>query len=222
MPTMLVLGATSGIAQATARLFADSGWTLQLAGRDSQRLREVADACGGAPVFPFDALDPASRSALWGLLPSCPDAVLCAVGLLGDQDCACRSPKEALRVMECNFTGLVPVLLQAAEAFEARGAGLIIGLSSVAGDRGRASNYAYGSAKAGFPAFLSGLRYVATGMIAGRRLPSCIVASPERVARDIFRAVHSGRDVLYTPGWWRPLLALYRALPECVAKRLKL
>ena len=238
MPTMLVLGATSGLAQAAARLFADSGWTLQLAGRDSQRLREVADACGGVPVFPFDALDPASRSALWGLLPSCPDAVLCAVGLLGDQDCACRSPKEALRVMECNFTGLVPVLLQAAEAFEARGAGLIIGLSSVAGDRGRASNYAYGSAKAGFTAFLSGLRarlwgsgvhvltvkpgYVATGMIAGRRLPSCIVASPERVARDIFRAVHSGRDVLYTPGWWRPLLALYRALPECVAKRLKL
>ena len=116
--------------------------------------------------------------------------------------------------------------------------GLLIGLSSVAGDRGRASNYAYGSAKAGFSAFLSGLRarlwnsgvrvltvkpgYVATGMIAGRLLPSCIVASPELVARDILRAVRTGRDVLYTPGWWRPLLALYRALPECVAKRLKL
>ena len=153
MPTILVLGATSGIARATARAFAGSGWTLQLAGRDIQRLQEVADDCGGASVFPFDALDPASRSALWGLLPSCPDAVLCAVGLLGDQDCACRDPKAALRVMECNFTGLVPVLLQAAEAFEARGSGLIIGLSSVAGDRGRASNYAYGSAKAGFTAF---------------------------------------------------------------------
>ena len=238
MPTMLVLGATSGIARATARAFAGSGWTLQLAGRDIQRLQEVADDCGGASIFPFDALDPASRSALWGLLPSCPDAVLCAVGLLGDQDCACRDPKAALQVIECNFTGLVPVLLQAAEAFEARGSGLLIGLSSVAGDRGRASNYAYGSAKAGFSAFLSGLRarlwnsgvrvltvkpgYVATGMVAGRHLPSCIVASPELVARDILRAVRTGRDVLYTPGWWRPLLALYRALPECVAKRLKL
>lgn len=136
MPTILVLGATSGIARATARAFAGSGWTLQLAGRDIQRLQEVADDCGGASVFPFDALDPASRSALWGLLPSCPDAVLCAVGLLGDQDCACRDPKAALRVMECNFTGLVPVLLQAAEAFEARGSGLIIGLSSVAGIAG--------------------------------------------------------------------------------------
>ena len=116
--------------------------------------------------------------------------------------------------------------------------GLLIGLSSVAGDRGRASNYAYGSAKAGFSAFLSGLRarlwnsgvrvltvkpgYGATGMIAGRHLPSCIVASPELVARDILRAVRTGRDVLYTPGGWWPLLALYRALPECVAKRLKL
>ena len=122
--------------------------------------------------------------------------------------------------MECNFTGLVPVLLQAAEAFEARGSGLIIGLSSVAGDRGRASNYAYGSAKAGFTAFLSGLRarlwnsgvrvltvepgYVATGMIAGRCLPSCIVASPERVARDILRAVHTGRDVLILPAGGGP------------------
>ena len=133
MPTILVLGATSGIARATARAFAGSGWTLQLAGRDIQRLQEGADDCGGASVFPFDALDPSSRSALWGLLPSCPDAVLCAVGLLGDQDCACRDPKAALRVMECNFTGLVPVLLQAAEAFEARGSGPIIGLSSVAG-----------------------------------------------------------------------------------------
>ena len=133
MPTMLVLGATSGIARATARAFAGSGWTLQLAGRDIQRLQEVADDCGGASIFPFDALDPASRSALWGLLPSCPDAVLCAVGLLGDQDCACRDPKAALQVIECNFTGLVPVLLQAAEAFETRGSGLLIGLSSVAG-----------------------------------------------------------------------------------------
>lgn len=106
MPTILVLGATSGHSPATARAFAGSGWTLQLAGRDIQRLQEVADDCGGASIFPFDALDPASRSALWGLLPSCPDAVLCAVGLLGDQDCACRDPKAALQVIECNFTGL--------------------------------------------------------------------------------------------------------------------
>lgn len=117
MPTMLVLGATSGIARATARAFAGSGWTLQLAGRDIQRLQEVADDCGGASIFPFDALDPASRSALWGLLPSCPDAVLCAVGLLGDQDCACRDPKAALQVIECNFTGLVPVLLHGGGGF---------------------------------------------------------------------------------------------------------
>ncbi len=189
-------------------------------------------------MFPFDALDPVSRSSLWSLLPETPDAVLCAVGLLGDQRRAGREPEAALRVLESNFYGLVPVLLQAAEAFEARGSGLLIGIGSVAGDRGRASNYAYGAAKAGFAAFLSGLRarlcragvrvltvkpgFVATEMIAGRRLPRCLVASPEDVARDVLYAVRTGKDVMYSPGWWRPLLALYRALPECLAKRLPL
>ena len=236
MPTLLVLGGTSGVGRAVARAFARGGWTVQLAGRDVVRLREVAETCGGAAVFPFDALDPVSRATLWDSLPGCPDAVLCAVGLLGDQRIAGREPEAALRVLACNFTGLVPVLLQAAEAFEARGSGLIIGIGSVAGDRGRASNYAYGSAKAGFAALLSGLRarlwrsgvrvltvkpgYVDTAMLEGRKVPRWLLASPERVAEDILRAVRTGRDVVYTPGWWRPLLACYRLLPEWAAKRL--
>lgn len=162
--------------------------------------------------------------------------MLCAVGLLGDQTLAGRDPQAALRVLESNFTGLVPVLLQAAAAFEARGSGLIIGIGSVAGDRGRASNYAYGAAKAGFATLLAGLRarlwrsgvrvvtvkpgYVDTPMIAGRRLPRLLVASPDRVARDILRAVHGRRDIVYSPGWWRFILAAYRLLPEALAKRL--
>ena len=237
MPTMLIVGATSGIARATARLFADSGWRLQLAGRNRERLQGVADELGvEADLFPFDALDSDSRSSLWARLPVCPDAVLCAVGLLGDQAGAQRDPAAALRVMESNFTGLVPLLTQAAAAFEARGSGLIIGIGSVAGDRSRASNYVYGAAKAGFAAYLSGLRarlhgsgvrvltvkpgYVATEMLSGRRVPALLVAPPARVARDIRRAVLRGLDVLYTPFWWRPLLAAYRALPESLAKRL--
>lgn len=238
MPTMLIVGATSGIARATARLFAESGWRLQLAGRNQERLRDVAEELGvEAELFPFDALDADSRSRLWERLPACPDAVLCAVGLLGDQAEAQRDPAVALRVIESNFTGLVPLLTQAASAFEARGSGLIIGVGSVAGDRGRASNYVYGAAKAGFAAYLSGLRarlhgsgvrvltvkpgYVATAMLSGRRVPALLVASPGRVARDIRRAVLRGHDVLYTPLWWRPLLAAYRILPENLAKRLR-
>ncbi|MEI3477987.1 MAG: SDR family NAD(P)-dependent oxidoreductase [Bilophila sp.] len=105
----------------------------------------------------------------------------------------------------------------------------------MAGDRGRASNYVYGAAKAGFTAYLAGLRarlwrrgvhvltvkpgYVATRTIEGRRLPRWLVASPERVGRDICRAALSRRDGADTPGWWRPVLAAYRALPECLAKR---
>ena len=235
---MLIVGATSGIARAAALAFARSGWRLQFAGRNLERLQAVADELGlEAELFPFDALDAESRSGLWARLPACPDAVLCAVGLLGDQARAQRDPVAALRILESNFTGLVPLLTQAAAAFEARGSGVIIGIGSVAGDRGRASNYVYGAAKAGFAAYLSGLRarlygsgvrvltvkpgYVATRMLAGRRLPACLVAPPDRVARDILRAVLAGRDVLYTPAWWRPLLALYRLLPEKMAKRMK-
>ena len=223
-------GRPSGIARATARAFAGSGWTLQLAGRDIQRLQEVADDCGGASIFPFDALDPASRSALWGF---CHPARMrcCALwGCSGIRDCACRGPQGGTQVIECNFTGLIPVLLQAAEAFEARGSGLLIGLSSVAGDRGRASNYAYGSAKAGsrrfFPPAGAALEFRGsrpdgqTGVRChrnDRRAASSLLyrSLPELVARDILRAVRTGRDVLYTPGWWRPLRAVPRPAGVC-------
>lgn len=187
MPTMLIVGATSGIARATARLFAESGWRLQLAGRNQERLRAVAEELGvEAELFPFDALDADSRSRLWERLPACPDAVLCAVGLLGDQAEAQRDPAVALRVMESNFTGLVPLLTQAASAFEVRGSGLIIGVGSVAGDRGRASNYVYGAAKAGFAAYLSGLRARLHGS-GVRRDGDAVRASRPRPSRGLAR-----------------------------------
>lgn len=239
MPTMLVLGAGSGIARAAVREFAAVGWDFQLAGRDREALEAVAASLPvRASCFLFDAEDEASRAGLWPRLPEPPDALFCAVGRLGDQARARTDHAYARAIIECNFTGLIPILGQAAADFEARGRGLIIGISSVAGDRGRASNYVYGAAKAGFTAYLAGLRvrlcgrgvhvltvkpgYVATRMIEGRPLPRWLVASPERVGRDICRAALRRRDVLYTPGWWRPVLAAYRALPECLAKRWEL
>ncbi|MBQ9104764.1 MAG: SDR family NAD(P)-dependent oxidoreductase, partial [Mailhella sp.] len=164
-------------------------------------------------------------------------AVLCAVGLLGDQLEARHNAEAADAILRANFTGLVPLLSLAANTFERRGSGLIIGISSVAGDRGRASNYLYGSAKAGFTAFLSGLRarlshsgvqvltvkpgLVDTPMIQGRPLPHFLVASPELVARDIAKAVQRGRAVLYTPWYWRGIMFAVQNMPERLFARLK-
>ncbi len=262
-PLMLVLGATSGIARATVRLLATQGWDFVLAGRSIEGLQKVADelaaltesefleagslASGkirknfeaGGPVRGlalFDAERPETCTALWDSLPEVPDALLCAVGLLGDQIAARHDPVWAERVLRCNFTGLVPLLALAADAFSARGTGIIVGISSVAGERGRGSNYVYGSAKAGLTAYLSGLRnrlsgsgarvltvkpgYVATAMMAGRRLPALLTASPEDVARDIVRAMQGRQDVVYSLRRWRWIMAVYRLLPETIASRL--
>ena len=125
MPTMLVLGAGSGIARAAVREFAAAGWDFQLAGRDMGALEAVAAALpAGAPCFLFDAEDEVSRAGLWPSLPTPPDALLCAVGRLGDQARARTDHAYARALVECNFTGLVPILGQAAADFEARGSGL--------------------------------------------------------------------------------------------------
>jgi short-subunit dehydrogenase len=125
-----------------------------------------------------------------------------------------------------------------ANGFEARGSGTLIGISSVAGDRGRATNYAYGAAKAGFTAWLSGLRnrlakrgvhvmtvlpgFVETRMTAGMDLPAKLTAKPAEVADAIYRGTQSGRNVIYVKPVWALIMAIIRNIPERVFKRLKL
>jgi len=190
------------------------------------------------PGYFFDALEPGSHRRLWDTLPEKPDAVLCVVGLLGDQDQARHDPDLATEIINSNFTGLVPLLSLAADDFEARKSGLIIGLSSVAGDRGRASNYIYGSAKAGLTAFLSGLRnrlapsgvrvitvkpgFVKTAMTEGMNLSPLLTADPSQVAADIVSAVKKGRDVIYSRWFWRFIMIVIKALPEFIFKKSNL
>ena len=138
-----------------------------------------------------------------------PDAVVSVIGLLGDQAKAETDLAHASLVLRSNFEGPALLLGLFAERFRARGEGVIVGVSSVAGDRGRASNYVYGAAKAGFTAFLSGLRnrlagtgvrvvtvkpgFVRTKMTAGLKLPGPLTAEPEEVAEAIYRAAPSAR-----------------------------
>lgn len=242
MRAILILGATSDIARATALAFGLAGWNPILAGRDAAALDAVAGDLGirlGRPVATafFDAGRPDTHAALWAALPERPEAVFCAVGLLGDQETARHDPELARRIITANFSGLVGVLGMAADEFEQRGHGLIIAVSSVAGDRGRAQNYIYGAAKAGLTAFLSGLRqrlsnsgvrvvtvkpgFVDTSMTEGMPLPPALTASPREVAKAILARAGKGGEVLYVKPIWRLVMLVIRHLPEPIFKKLR-
>lgn len=241
--TLLVLGGSSDIGRAAALAFAQRGWAIQLAGRDVEALsREAADIATrsgqNVTTHAFDVLDTASHEAFIDALPKMPDCVLSAVGVLGEQRAAETDATEAARVMRSNFEGPALILGAFAERFVARCQGGIIGISSVAGDRGRASNYVYGAAKAGFTAFLSGLRnrcfkagvhvmtvnpgFVRTRMTAGLPLPKPLTAEPAQVGEAIFKAYIKGRDVIYVLPVWRLVMGIISNLPEAIFKRTKL
>lgn len=240
---LLLLGATSDMGIAIARVFAARGHAIALAARDPQRLeRDVADLSirHGVSVtaHAFDVLDTQGYAAFLDGLPWLPDIVVCVVGLLGDQGRAETDLDHATLVMRSNYEGPALILGALATRFQARGRGTLIGVSSVAGERGRASNYVYGSAKAGFTAFLSGLRnrlarhgvqvitvkpgFVRTRMIEGMRTPGALTAQPAEVGEAVYKAWRGGRDQIYVRPVWRLVMAIIRAIPEPVFKRLSL
>lgn len=241
--SILILGARSDIARACAHHYAQQGYAVQLAARDEGAL--AADAADialrhgvSATAHRFDVLDTAAFAGFYAGLPQHPDVVLCAVGFMGDQAASEADPEAAALVLRSNFEGPALFLGVVAQEFAARGHGTIIGISSVAGDRGRASNYVYGSAKAGLTAFLSGLRnrlarskvkvitvkpgFVATQMTEGMDLNPRLTAQPEAVAQAIWHAQAKGRNVVYVkPVWWL-VMAIIRTLPEALFKKTKL
>lgn len=238
---LLVLGATSDIGRATARSFASRGWTIGLAGRDFSLLeREAADITSRYDVsvscHQFDVLETDSFVNFVDSLSDLPDVVVSVIGLLGDQTRAQSEVDHATIIMRSNYEGPALILGVFASRFLSRGSGTIVGVSSVAGERGRASNYVYGSAKAGLTAFLSGLRnrlarhgvhvicvkpgFVRTRMTVGLRLPALLTTEPMVVGAIILRAVERGSDVIYVTGIWRLLMAIIRAIPESVFKRM--
>ncbi|KMO40899.1 short-chain dehydrogenase [Methylobacterium variabile] len=240
--SVLILGARSDIGRAVARRFARAGASVILAARRSNELAaDVSDLAirhkVKAEAIEFDVTD-GDPEAFFEALPTLPDVVVMVVGLLGDQARSETDLEAATAVMAANFTGPVAYLLAAARRLEARGSGCIVGISSVAGDRGRKSNYVYGSAKAGFTAFLSGLRnrlfgqgvavitvkpgFVATQMTAGLKLPPLLTAQPGEVADAIWTAVEKRKDVIYIRPIWRLIMMAIQNVPEPLFKRLSL
>ncbi|MDA0337698.1 MAG: SDR family NAD(P)-dependent oxidoreductase, partial [bacterium] len=221
----LILGARSAIAQAIASSLAEDGWDLVLAARQSESLQPVAadlQLRTGRLVhlLDFDALALDLHASLAARVRAASGEfhlAICVFGHMGDPASERSETGAMVQTLTTNFTAAAVCLAHLANDFESRGEGGIIAISSVAGDRGRQSNYPYGAAKAGLSTFLQGLRnrlssvgvhvltvkpgFVDTPMTCGKQ-GMFLVASPERVARDILRAWKKGQDVLYTPWFW--------------------
>ncbi|VGO19441.1 SDR family oxidoreductase [Pontiella sulfatireligans] len=241
MKNVLILGATSDMAQAIAKKYAAEGWSLSLAARNLELLEPVASdlrirSKAEVQALEFDAVDFASHCGFYDSLEPKPDAVICVFGYMGDQLEARTDFDEVRRTIDVNYTGAVSILNIVASDFEKRGSGAIAGISSVAGDRGRQSNYIYGSAKAGFTAYLAGLRnrlakkgvhvmtvkpgFCRTKMTENLELPAALTAEPEQVADAVFQGLEKKRDTVYSLWMWRWVMLIIRHIPEVVFKRL--
>jgi len=240
---ILVLGATSGIAEATCRIWAARGARIFLVARNAEKLSVVAADLkmrGAASVDTQVAdLDDTAHhptllahaaATLQGL-----DVAYLAHGVLGEQGVAEKDFRAAAKVIHTNFVSAVSLLTWLANYLSQQRSGVIAAISSVAGDRGRRSNYVYGASKAGLSAFLDGLRNrldrqgvtvltikpgpVRTAMTAGMA-GSRRFADPHVVAKSIVRAIDARKNMLYVPFQWGPIMFIVRHIPESVFKRL--
>jgi short-subunit dehydrogenase len=244
MKKVLIVGATSSIARETARCFAAEGASLFLVARDPAKLEATVndlEARGAAQVesFEMDANDfdrhglilHEAEEILGGL-----DVLFIAHGTLPDQKACEASFEKTRQELSTNFLSIVSLVTLAANDFEKKGAGTIAVVTSVAGDRGRPSNYVYGAAKGATSLFLSGLRarlsrkdiavvdirpgFVDTPMTASVK-KNGLFASPEKVGRGIYKAILKKKDVVYLPWFWRWIMAAIRMIPETIFKNLR-
>ena len=242
--TWIILGATSAMARAFARRVAETGAHLVLAGRDLEEIDRLGADCtlrgaASAHTVRFDARDPASFDdiIMKASLQDGPISAAVFVASMPEQAEIDADPALLGTTIVDGFTGPAELIHRLAPLMEVRRAGTIIGVGSVAGDRGRLANYVYGSGKAGFHTYLAGLRnrmgrsdvhvitvkpgFVDTAMTWG--LPGLfLVASPEDVAKDLWRAVEKKRNVVYTPWFWRYIMLIIMHVPEFIFKKLKI
>jgi len=246
MKRILIIGATSAIATACARLWAAQGCEFFLVARQAEKLQQTSDdllarGAGKVTVAQMDATDYAAHPAM---LERCLnslqqiDIALIAHGTLPDQRACELDANLALQEFANNGTSVIALLTLLAKQFEQQRCGTLTVISSVAGDRGRSSNYLYGTAKAAVSTFCEGLRarmfkvgvhvltikpgFVATPMTQELVLPELLLAQPEQVATDILRAIDKKNSVCYTPWFWWGIMQIIKVIPESVFKRLSL
>jgi decaprenylphospho-beta-D-erythro-pentofuranosid-2-ulose 2-reductase len=243
MDYVLIVGATSDIAKAIANIYAKKGYNLYLAARNleeckafgtDQKIKYDIDI----ECFELDILNFESHEKFFNSIKVKPIGVIVVVGYLGNQEEAIHNLSESRKIIDTNFTSVVNLLNIVADDFEKNKKGFIIGISSVAGDRGRQSNYLYGSAKAGFSAYLSGLQqrlfksnvhvlnvkpgFVDTKMTKDLNLPKLLTANPVDVAKDIFKAQQKNKDIVYTKWFWKWIMLIIKSIPTKIFKKLSM
>ena len=241
--SVLILGAQSDIAKSIAHEFGKNKYNLVLAARNIEELKIQSTDLKlryniNIEIYEFDILKTQNYQNFIKNLKEIPTILICAVGLMGNQKENEKNHNLRTNVLRTNYESPINIISEFANIYENLGYGTIVGISSVAGDRGKSSNYIYGSAKAGFTAFLSGLRNrlvkknvhvltvlpgtVYTKMTLGLKLPKLLTTYPNKVANDIFNAVIKKKNIIYTIRIWELIMIIIKLIPEEIFKKLKL
>ncbi|HLZ21092.1 MAG TPA: SDR family NAD(P)-dependent oxidoreductase [Ktedonobacterales bacterium] len=247
-PGALIIGASSGMGAALARVLTARGYVVALIGRQSEKLNEVAREIndggkGRATTYPHDVREYDAAPEVFSRVASDLAAAgatfrlaVYTAGVMPPETRGTWSFEDQRAMIETNVIGAIRWLDLAAASFQRAGGGTIAAISSVAGDRGRRGNSAYMASKAALSTYLESLRYrlhgtgvhvvtikpgyVATPMTAGVKLPKPLTISSTLAAERIAAACERGTSVAYVPGYWRPIMWVIRALPASLMARL--
>jgi decaprenylphospho-beta-D-erythro-pentofuranosid-2-ulose 2-reductase len=243
MATVLILGATSDIGIAIAKKFASNKFDIQLAARKPDQLKPLESDIRirynvNCESLAFDALKYDSHNGFFNSLHPKPDVSICVFGLLYDEEEAFNDWQLTEGMINTNYTGAVSILNIIAKYYISQKNGTIIGISSVAGDRGRASKLVYASAKAAFTTYLAGLRnkcfkeqvhvmtvqpgFVYTKMTENQPLPKPITSTPVQVADIVYYAYLKKKNIIYVKWFWRYIMRIIQMIPEFQFKKMKL
>ncbi len=243
MKYILIIGAKSDIAVEIAKVYAENGYNLYLTGREISKLTDLAKDLKirydvDVQLKELDIINFNSHQNFYENLQPKPIGAIVVSGYMNEQKICEQNWDESLNTINVNFTGAVSILNIIANDFEKNRDGFIVGISSVAGERGRKANYIYGSSKAGFTTYLSGLRnrlfennisvltvlpgFVDTKMTEGLDLPAKLTAKPKDVALEIFNAQQKGKNILYTKSIWFLIMLIIKSIPEFIFKKLSI
>ena len=241
--TVLILGGNSDVGKSLAKDFSKLGSNLILTTRKKDQLNFLKSDLEiryeiSCDIKLFDVLDFKSHKSFYKNLKTKPDIVITCIGYLDNQRDSQNDFEESLRAIQSNFTGLVSILNIISNDFEKKGSGVIVGVSSVAGDRGRGSNYIYGSSKAAFTSYLSGLRnrlhalgvsvitikpgFIKTKMTSHLDLPKLLTASTDEISKDILNSIKKGKSIIYTKWFWKWIMLITKLIPERIFKKLRM